>query len=340
MHVMLTLDYEVFFGSKSGSVQKTLIEPTDALFAAASRVDARLVFFVDAGFLVRLRERTDDEARQSYSAIRRQLDKMLEAGHEIQLHIHPHWEDSNWDGKKWQVNTSRYRLHDHSPSAIRSIVKSYKHELDVIAGAENIFAYRAGGWVIQPFDSIREALWDSGIWLDSTVYAGGLETSETHSYDFRGAPLISRWRFENDPLVPAPTGRFLEVPIASYRLPPSFYWRLAWVKKFGSARHKSFGDGSAIPLGKNDLAAKLFRSTYSVVSMDGYKASFIKNAFRDYQQKRLEDFVIIGHPKALSRYSIAELGHTLSKMDNVEFVGFSHYLQEQTALPKTQKITQ
>ncbi|UCV29975.1 polysaccharide deacetylase family protein [Ferribacterium limneticum] len=331
MRLILSLDYEVFFGAKTGSVEKTLIEPTRALSKVASRFAAPLVFFVDAGFLIRLRERKDDAGRSDYSKVRNQLDELVKQGHEIQLHIHPHWEDSVWDGTKWVIDTNRYRLHDHSPEAIRSIVKRYKNELDEVAGSDNVFAFRAGGWVLQPFADLRESLWDAGIWLDSTVYRGGLETSETHSYDFRGAPAMSRWWFDDDPLLPSSEGRFLEVPIASYRLPPSFYWQLAWFKKFGSARHRSFGDGSAIPLGRNDLAAKLFKSTYSVVSMDGFKASFISRAVRNYQVEKLDDFVVIGHPKALSEYSLDALEKSLSHMKQVDFVGYSFYRQERSA---------
>lgn len=330
MKVLLTLDYEVFFGPRAGSVEKTMLEPTEALRTVAQRTGAKMCFFIDAGFLWRLRVASANSValQKDYLAIRRQLDALLSEGHEIQLHVHPHWEDSSWKDGEWHINIDRYKLHDFSQSEIAEILIRYHAELTNIAGAENVFAFRAGGWVIQPFEKLSDALWNLGIRLDSTVYRGGFEGSSTHAYDFRVAPKLSRWRFDNDPTLPDPTGRFLEVPIASLKLSPLFYWKLAMAKKLGGGKHRQFGDGNAIPLGKSDLANKLLSPTYSVVSMDGYKASFLNTAYKQYLQQGMEDFVVIGHPKALTPYSISTLESCLLSMKKAEFTGYGAYRNE------------
>jgi hypothetical protein len=122
---------------------------------------------------------------------------------------------------------------------------------------------------------------------------------------------LSRWRFDRDPLVPAP-GPFLEVPIASRQLSPAFFWRMALARKLGGARHRAFGDGRAIALEPGDLLRKLTRASTSVVSIDGYKASFLEAAARDYRARGLDDFVVIGHPKALTPYSLQRLDRYLA----------------------------
>src|SRR5215470_18065767 len=98
MRTLITLDYEVFFGKNTGSVARTLIEPTQALLRVADRHGAKLVFFVDAGFLLRLRAEMGASAalREQHDTVCRQVEALAKAGHEIQLHIHPHWEDSHW----------------------------------------------------------------------------------------------------------------------------------------------------------------------------------------------------------------------------------------------------
>lgn len=330
MKVLLTLDYEVFFGPRAGSVEKTMLEPTEALRAVAQRSGAKMCFFVDAGFLWRLRVESANSValQKDYSAIRRQLDTLLIDGHEIQLHVHPHWEDSSWNDGQWHINIDRYKLHDFPQAEIAEILARYHAELANIAGASNVFAFRAGGWVIQPFEKLSDALWNLGIRLDSTVYPGGFEGSSSHAYNFRAAPKLSHWRFGNDPASADPAGRFLEVPIASLKLNPLFYWKLAMAKKIGGRKHRQFGDGSAIPLGKSDLANKLLSPTYSVVSMDGYKASFLNTAYNQYLQQGMEDFVVIGHPKALTPYSISTLQTCLLSMKDAEFVGYSAYRNE------------
>ena len=309
MRVFLTLDYEVFFGRETGSVQRTLLDPTDALLRIADRHRAKLVFFVDAGFIGRLRtEKSKSPAlARDYDAMVRQVRGLARTGHEIQLHIHPHWEDSRWTPGGWRIDTARYALHAFEPPAIDEIVSRYAATLRDIAGPKSAYAYRAGGWVIQPFAKLRNALRNAGVTIDSTVYAGGRSDGAVQPFDFRAAPAKSRWRFDDDPLVERDDGPFLEMPIASRRLGPAFFWKLACAKKLGGARHRAFGDGQPIALESGDLVRKLTRPSASVVSIDGYKASFLRAAADDYRRRGMEDFVVIGHPKALTRYSLDQL---------------------------------
>jgi hypothetical protein len=109
------------------------------------------------------------------------------------------------------------------------------------------------------------------------------------------------------------------------KLSPLFYWRLAIAKKLGSEAHRAFGDGNAIPLSRGDMLKKLSRQTTSVVSLDGYKASFLEQAFAQYKKNGKSDFVVIGHPKALSRYSLQELEKFLGRHKTEKIVGYGAY---------------
>lgn len=327
MRTLLTLDYEIYFGRNTGSVARTLLEPTEALLGVAGRHGAKLVFFVDAGFLLRLRAdmHQSGQLRAEHDAVCRQVAALAAAGHEIQLHVHPHWEDARWDGG-WRLEGTRYALHAFDSAAIAEIVGRYVAVLRELAGPQAARVYRAGGWVIQPFTKLRSGLLDAGVRIDSTVYAEGRSEGALQPYDFRGAPAKSRWRFDTDPLVEAADGPFLEVPIASWPVGPLFYWRLAFAKKFGSAKHRPLGDGAAIPMSRRDLARKLLRRSVSVVSMDGYKASFLGAAAADYRRRGMEDFVVIGHPKALTPYSLLRLDEYLASGLAGEIATFSGYL--------------
>ncbi|HEX5128762.1 MAG TPA: hypothetical protein VFV90_03395 [Usitatibacter sp.] len=317
----------MYFGSRTGSVEKCLLEPTDALARVAAKHGAPLSFFVDAGYLLALgremRRRT--ELRLAYDAIRRQLNGLARQGHELQLHVHPHWEDARWEDGEWKLDLARYALHSFAPEQAGEIVKRYLDALRELGGPSVGRAYRAGGWVIQPFDKLRPALAAAGVKIDSTVYPGGHRASPVQPYDFRTAPARSRWRFEHDPLVEDPNGSFLEVPIASRTLEPSFYWRLALAKKAGGRRHRAFGDGKAIALDGGELAAKLTRPSTSVVSVDGYKAAFLEEAAEDYRRRGREDFVVIGHPKALSPYSLERIDQFLAGGKAGELSNYASY---------------
>jgi hypothetical protein len=315
MRTLITLDYEVFFGRDTGSVRRSVLEPTEALLQLAARRSAQLVFFVDAGFILRLRADMARSAalRADHDDICRQLEAVARAGHEIQLHVHPHWETSRWTPAGWQIDLGHFALQSFSSVEISEIVARQCAVLRELAGPEAAYAYRAGGWVIQPFAPLRQALQGHGVWIDSTVFAGGYRQGAVQPYDFRAAPAKSRWRFSDDPLVEDPAGPFLEVPIASRRLSPDFFWRMALAKKLGGERHRAFGDGRAIAMDAGDLAQRLFRPSVSVVSIDGYKSTFLSIAAEEYRARGMEDFVVIGHPKALTPDSLRRLDDALAR---------------------------
>jgi hypothetical protein len=328
MNVVLSLDYEVFFGRGSGRVTETVLEPSDALARLAQRHGARLVFFVDACWLVRMREearRVTALAADLYRVLR-QLERFAAAGHELQLHLHPHWRDAHWAGDGWRLDLSRFRLHDFAPADIHDIVHEGATVLRSLAGRQPVTAFRAGGWSIQPFPTLRPALRAAGILIDSTVFAGGLQTDGTQRYDFRRAPRRSFWRFENDPLVPDPEGGFLEVPIASQSLGPLFFWQLALARRLGLRAHRPLGGGEAAPMPRRELARRLLGSTVSVASIDGLKCRRLEAAYQRHWQSGAGDFVAIGHPKATTPDSLRQLERFFAGHRHDHFVGLNDYL--------------
>ncbi|MEL4180638.1 hypothetical protein [Roseateles sp. PN1] len=328
MNILLTLDYELFFGSRTGSLNASIIEPTNAILKIAQKKRLPLVFFVDIAYIAALRREMHKDAslRADHDLICRHIETLALQGHEIQLHIHSHWEDCHWEHGGWVMNTKRYKLHDFDTQTIEQLVLGYVRLLKELAGDEHGFAYRAGGWVIQPFEKIRSALLAANVRVDSTVFPGGTAEDAAHYFDFRAAPRFGNWRFDTDPCRPDEAGSFLEVPIASITVPPSFYWRFALHKKFGSASQKPFGDGRAIGPGRADTFKKLLTRTSTVVSMDGYKSSLLERAYKQYSKAEASEFCVIGHPKALSPYSLDMLDRFLTPSRAAQVVGYRHYL--------------
>jgi hypothetical protein len=309
MKVLLSFDYELYFGKHTGSQEKCMIVPTNKIMEILDRYGVKATFFVDCGYLLKLKSEKKKYPllEADYEGVVSQLKTLNKNGHNLQLHIHPHWEDCYFDGEKWIMDTSRYRLHDFSDEEIDDIIYRYKNILEEIAD-NNIFAHRGGGWCIQPFDRLAKSLKKHNIWLDSTVFEGGRNSSETHYFDFKQIPKRSSWSFENDPCKENKNGFFREIPISSYKLSALFFWKLVYHKKFGRKEHENFGDGLAAGGSKWDKLRMLTRSTNSVVSVDGYKSSFLEQAFRVFSKnKENNNFVIIGHPKSMSEYSLKKL---------------------------------
>ena len=308
MNVYLTLDYELYFGHPTGTVEKCLIEPTNELIRISRNTGINMTFFIDVGFIIQLEKHKTSfyELEKQYVLIVNQIKELIKNGHDCQLHIHPHWEDSSYDGKSWQIDISRYKLTDFSENEISTIFKSYTAYLEKLTG-KNVNTYRAGGWCLQPFDKIKKVFEQNGIKIDSTVYKGGYNTKGNYFYDFRQTPEKTRWRFTNDLTEEDPNGVFLEIPISTYKYNPMFFWRLFGWGRINPGNHKPIGNGKPVSGGgsKKDL---LFSSNQLPVSLDGFFATKLGKALRkDQKAGKGNDFVVIGHPKACTYYSLKVL---------------------------------
>ena len=96
MQIYLTFDYEIYFGDRPGSVEKCILEPTRMLTEMADKHGVKLCQFVDIGFLLKMESEMikHPSLQKDHAALCTQLEKLWKTGHDLQLHIHPHWEDS------------------------------------------------------------------------------------------------------------------------------------------------------------------------------------------------------------------------------------------------------
>ncbi len=307
MNIYITLDYEIYFGENHGTVEKCIIYPTSELIRIAEKHKVRFSFFVDCGFILKLDEyrKKYPQLEKDYIAITKQLKYLANTGHDIQLHIHPHWEDSYFNGERWIIDVKRYKLADFNENEITDIVYRYKQVLTVLTN-KTVFAFRAGGWCLQPFDKLKKVFQQNNITLDSSVFRNGFYVSENYEYDFRTAPDKTIYKFESDPAKENKNGYFTELPISSIENSPLFFWKLFLLGRKNPYLHKPLGDGKAMPA-PGYRKKLLTRFTNNPVSIDGYNAQLLQKVLRDLQKKNAENMVVIGHPKALSRYSIQKL---------------------------------
>jgi len=327
MNIFLTFDYELFFGSRHGTVERCIIQPTEELALIANKYNVPLVFFVDCGYLIKLEEyrKKFSPIEKDYALVFSQLEKLTRDGHELQLHIHPHWEDCSYDGEKWKINTARYKLSDFSGTEAAEIILRYKNILQQIS-TKPVTAYRAGGWCIQPFSHIKDTMKSLGIKYDSSVFANGFHNSLHYDYDFRSAPSASSWNFENDPVSEEKSGTFREVAISSHKLSPLFFWKLYLLGRLFPSLHKPISDGS--PIMEKGFRKKILTSfTTHCVSADGFNASLLNRALKkQISSSKGNEFVVIGHPKAFTRFSLIKLAEFISENNKKHvFTTFNSY---------------
>ncbi len=329
MDILITFDYELFFGDKTGTVERCLIVPTNLLLDIAKKNNVKFSFFIDVGHFLKLKEfrKKFISLQKDYDLMASQIELLSKKGHDVHLHIHPHWEDCFFFKTEWQINVGRYRLHSFSETEIEKIIGSYKKTLEEIAGRQ-IYVYRAGGWCIQPFKKIKNAFKKNGIWVDSTVFKNGFNTNKIHYFDFRHFPNKEVWRFEDDPLIESKQGYFFEIPISSLKVSPLFSWKLAFHKKFVTDLHKSYGDGLGIGTSQKNILKMMFISYYTVLSADGYKASLLFKAMDSYKRHKRDLMVIIGHPKMQTRFSLKKIDEFIHINNDKNFITYSQYISK------------
>lgn len=221
-NVILSFDYELFFGDRSGTVLKTLIEPTRHLLNTMDSVGFKGNFFVDWQMLKYLKAEGTVRTDEDYALIVNQLKDMIRCGHRIELHIHPHWVDAKYKGDgTWDF--SEFRHYSLNTFTEEEIVNMFKEGAELLTGIARqvdtnyeLAAFRAGGWAVQPFDKISKGMDAVGIKIDSSVMPGIHIFCEHSECDFFNAPYSKPgfYYFSNDVCVEDTRGRFLEIPIS------------------------------------------------------------------------------------------------------------------------------
>lgn len=217
--IILSFDYELFFGERSGTVVKSIIEPTNMLMDVMEQNGMRGNFFVDYLMFRELEEQAESRAQADLAMLKEQIRDMVRRGHRIELHLHPHWIDARYNGDgTWNFDDyTHYSLSSLDEETIVEMFKDGTAYLTALAREVQhdykILSFRAGGWAVQPFSNLKEAFEICNIKLDSSVAYKTFGRQENSEYNFIGAPSKEMYCFCDDVCLESESGPFLEVPI-------------------------------------------------------------------------------------------------------------------------------
>ncbi len=312
-----------------------MIEPTNALLGVLEKHGARLTVFVDAAYLLKIQQAHERIHRNAFDQVARQLRILVDRQHDVQLHVHPHWLDSEWREGRWHIDTQRYKVHDFASDVLTGMLQEQVACLHNITGLAPV-AYRAGGWCVQPFAHLARPLSTAGVRMDSTVYSGGSSVNPGREFDFTGAPTDDFWRFDDDPLVPDQDGGFMELPISTVTVPPTFYWRMLARRLRPDDTHRVFGDGKALSGSGAYYLRKLFAWESGVASIDGARASMLPRALAARRRLGGKVLNVMGHPKSISRVSLRYLDDFLQTNSGAfDYHTMSSFLELEDQPPAT-----
>jgi len=319
LKLLLTFDYELPLGGITRSFGHSLFEPVERLADILHRLKVSAVFFADILSYVRFKELNVNE----YTGIfEKQLRQMLMAGHDVQLHLHPHWLESRYEHGKI-ITSPKFKLGDYAISegeyTIEKIVECGVSELTGICKpvkqAYRCIAYRAGGYNFVPETGrIIKALYNNGIRFDSSVSRGYFFRSDTSLVDYREVPDLPNWYLSTDGEFGKPgfenENTLYEIPIASkpkgvFEIPTVLKLKL---KKYASrsVEERGYMIHTGEHVDKKDKIRQFFSSRMLTVDNHTYSPAYLMKIL-DYNVRRFmkHDEIImslIGHPKSLGEY--------------------------------------
>lgn len=325
----ITLDYELFMGKTTGTPEKCLIEPMEYLMNMVDRYNIKMNVFVDTAYLLQLRKLKDShpQLQRDYDLILQNIKQIDQRGHAIQLHLHPQWCYSQYDGEKWVLDVDHYKLSDMSLKEQKDLINEGIKLLNSLV-SRKVTAFRAGGYSVENFSELYDTFLAGGITSDSSAMHGGYRSGKFHSYDYRNIPNKTSYNVLKDIKTECPEGKMKEYPISTIDTIGFIYLIKKWMmtkknnKMAGS--QVTWGNGRSIgfPGGRiKVLLTKLrmlFESNPIQASMDD--CLNIEDVL-NYSKKHYygDDFVIIGHPKTFSPHVINLLEGFIISHKEIEF---------------------
>ena len=218
-HIILTLDYEIH-GNGDGDPYKLIIEPTERLLNLLEKFGARLTIMADVAEILKFKEYRDKKGEDKfhYGLIVSQLQRAILNGHDVQLHIHSGYFDSEYNNGRWEQNWDEYDLANLPYERIFERIKTCKEFLEFnlrqVKKDYQCIAFRAANWSMTPTKDIYKALVANGIKIDTSVFKYGKRKGRVKfNYDSAFHDIVPWFADKHDICEVDVNGSLLEVPI-------------------------------------------------------------------------------------------------------------------------------
>jgi hypothetical protein len=307
-NILLTFDHELFLGERSGDVNSCMVEPTKLLQDIFNDFKIeKAIFFLDTTYVSCLERNLDiKQVKKDYELVKLNIKFLLENGHYVFPHIHPHWLDATYVNNNWVLsNLTRYTFKACAKEERADIWEDSMRILNEfgVPDFHPIDSFRAGGWSIQPFEDYKPFFIKHGIQNDFTVLPGTFSHTDAQQYDFTAAPRLPIYNFEDMVTEPKKNGSFYQFPISTKTNAGSDSLSSRVFKKFlWKTNNRSIGKGQGVLPKNKPFQPKLQAKQLEMVSIE----LMHKLNLKDYKKHLDENEVVqfISHPKMLSRHNL------------------------------------
>jgi hypothetical protein len=223
IHLALVDDWELS-GNGSGDIRELQFEPMRRLVKIYNRLGIRGSF--NAEVMQQLTFRQHQDAHPELKALANEWEEVVRdtfrQGHDIQLHVHPQWQNAQYKDGTWKL-TSDWSILNYSPEAAQQMLQNGKDYLERLLGdidpRYRCVSFRSGAWCIAPSPHMLNLLVKLGIVFDMSIVAGVLYDTKNIKLDYTNCeegflpyyPLMTDARRISDkvePIVCVPTNSF------------------------------------------------------------------------------------------------------------------------------------
>jgi hypothetical protein len=317
---LLTFDYEVFLGTNFLPYDQILFEPTARIMEICDKLSVPATFFPDVCSVWAHRAAGLNEYAEKFES---QMKKALASGHDVQLHLHPHWLDSVYEDGRWTVLTDRMYLHElgfgYAEGSAGALIERgvlYLNELlGPVSPDYRCQAFRAAGLALQPNEKeILGALGEKGIKVDTSIAKGLKMNIDTVRIDYSRTPSSANWYINSKTGIET-EGKdgILEIPIATFRsnIPAQFGFIFRRAKSIRQVRGMTVSRVKRQSRMAN-LRTMILQNLRYVTGRPRYLLSFDTKGFNlemllggladyisKYKNDRMITASIISHPKLM-----------------------------------------
>ncbi len=353
IYCVITADYEVFLGRNFLPYEDVLFEPSRQMMNVCQTRGVPITFFADVCSVWAHRAY---EAFEDYvDSFESQLTSAVQNGHDVQLHLHPHWLKSTYTNEAWRISTDQMYLHElgyheganSAGAVIEAGVRYLNGLLQPVKPDYRCLAFRAAGLALQPDEhKLIAALLEHGITVDSSVARNVQLKMDTIEIDYSDMPGVANWYM-------SPSGGIrtladdglLEVPIATFQ--SGLATRIGFLVR--RALSVSMRRGSSISRAEKQTRlanlVSLVRYNWRFIATNpwflfscdtkGLTLPMLLKGVDDYVARHRDSetvcFSMINHPKMMFRQQFNLLGEVIDNMrrryqDRIKFVTFDETL--------------
>lgn len=353
LYLCLSFDYELFLGKNYSTEEEILFEPTSKLAGMMSAESVSATFFADICSVIQYDKMGIKEYVKKFE---KQLQELYGSGHDVQLHIHPHWLKSHYEEGEWKYNYEYYRIHslgfdrrkeNNAYDVLQKGIERLSNMLIQVDSDYLCIAYRAGGFALQPHKYLVEALYDTGIRVDSSIAPYLLSESNINSYNYKDCHIQDNWwvspEYEWWEDRPNDHKALYEIPIATENKNPFIFGirkvfqpdkiKLSLGQKKGTYVNSVDKKSSRINIWE-------YLSGYTAISLDAYQAPFlyeqILRFYRKHECEKKDVFAaVIGHPKLVTDayvQNVKKFIRLIKGNNNIKLMNISEMYRKKTGM--------